>query len=72
MRLPTVDELKQMYEKECSGNKYEAKRCNKWYWSSEDYAPNTAFAMFVGLDSGYVGGNGKTSVSYVRCVRAGP
>ena len=60
MRLPTVDELKQMYEKECSGNKYEAKRCNKWYWSSEDYAPGTTYAMGVSFGYGFDKANNST------------
>jgi len=73
MRLPTVAELKEMYENECSGNKYEEVRCAKLYWSSEDYAPDTTCAMDVGFSRGCVDDDDKSAAyDYVRCVRAGP
>jgi formylglycine-generating enzyme required for sulfatase activity len=72
MRLPTVAKLREMCKNECSGDKYEKERCDKWYWSSENCAPDTTCAMLVGFSSGGVSRNDKTASHYVRCVRAGP
>lgn len=71
-RLPTVVELKEMYKNECSGDKYEAGRCKRWYWSSEEYVPTTTYAMLVGFNNGSVSPVNKTNYNYVRCVRATP
>jgi hypothetical protein len=76
-RLPKVAELRQMYEKECSGNKYDEERCHKWYWSSEDSKNSdcvkavffTNCVKVVVFTDGSVGSTGfKFMDHYVRCM----
>ena len=40
-----------------------------WYWSSESYAPNDAYAWFQGFGYGYQGGNRKSYEAQARAVR---
>ena len=68
-RLPTKAELKEMYKTECSGNKYESDRCDKWYWSSNNLAITDAWSMWgVNFHYGYVDYKDVTSYNHVRCV----
>lgn len=43
-----------------------------WYWTSDDYAPNTANAWVVDFNEGGSGANVKTDTYYVRLVRSQP
>ena len=60
-RLPTIDELREIYNSENDFEKY-------WYWSSTDGYNNGAFVQ--GFYAGGKGnGNKKHDISYVRAVR---
>lgn len=61
-RLPTKDELNQIYE---SNNDYEP----IWYWSSTEGNGSSAWVQIFG--NGYQGTNGKDSGNYyVRAIRS--
>ncbi|MBI4655514.1 MAG: SUMF1/EgtB/PvdO family nonheme iron enzyme [Elusimicrobia bacterium] len=72
MRLPTVAELEESGRGKCFGSryKYNKNKCNKWYWSSEEYG--TEHAMNVSLRFGNVGKVKKTNSNAVYCIQAGP
>lgn len=42
------------------------------YWTSTTYVPGTTLAWIVNFNNGGVNTNGKTTTTYVRCVRGGP
>jgi hypothetical protein len=75
-RLPTIEELKTLIEKEhepaicpvfnCKSNRY-------WYWSCTSSAGYPGYAWYVGFQHGFVGdyGNKDFSIRYVRAVRTG-
>jgi len=66
-RLPTIDELEDLYEK-----KDKLKNVNSSvYWSSTTYEGGKHGAWFVGFFGGYVYVDGKYNYLLVRCVRAG-
>ncbi|MFH1956913.1 MAG: DUF1566 domain-containing protein [bacterium] len=66
-RLPTKDELKQLYD---YGKTY-ITYSSSWYWSSSAHA-RTNFTWYVYFGNGYVGYVNKTDSGYVRPVRGCP
>ncbi|MEQ8226304.1 MAG: FlgO family outer membrane protein [Candidatus Eremiobacterota bacterium] len=68
-RLPKISELKQKYENECSGDKYEANRCNAYYWSSEELPPHPASAVYIYLRSGTEGYTSKDKKGNIFCIK---
>jgi len=66
-RLPTVNELKNMYQAECVGGR-QANTCNNRYWSFEVKSARNAWAVdFYG--GGSAGGSLKNGDNNVRCTR---
>ncbi|MCG2726567.1 MAG: hypothetical protein L6420_10040 [Elusimicrobia bacterium] len=63
-RLPTVKELQNMYENECTGGR-RAKTCYGWFWSSEE--TGSASARVVNFYYGYVYYHNKRYHYHVRC-----
>ena len=63
-RLPTKEELKEVYDSKIEGFKKTLA-----YWSSEEYAQNTIYAWLVNFYNRYVFYGGKTNSYYVRCVK---
>lgn len=69
-RLPTINELIDMYDYENSKPFHEdLKWESSYYWSSTTYAPSTSSAWLVYFGNGYVLSSDKTNTGYVRCVR---
>jgi len=66
-RLPTISELKSMYDIE--NNKGICGFAEKYYWSSTTYASSTGYAWLVYFLNGYANYYYKSNRSYVRCVR---
>ena len=66
-RLPSKDELDQMYKNKNSmpsGEKF----ASKWYWSSSERAATLAWFQFFSDSSQYA--TNKTTKQYVRAVRS--
>ena len=42
-----------------------------WFWTCEEYIPDTTYALVMGFYNGYVGHTNKASAYYVRPVRGG-
>ncbi len=66
-RLPTVAQLKSMYQAECTGGR-KSDTCNKVYWSSEESSSSTARVVHFNNGRVYRYSKSNASVS-VRCAR---
>lgn len=66
-RLPTVDELYIMYDRELDKPKIDG-FSSDYYWSSIPYEDNTDCAWVVDFYNGDVNGDNKGNKYYVRCV----
>ena len=73
-RLPTIDELKSLIEKEHNPTICPVFECKSdWYWSSSSYVGLPSLAWFVDFGGGFVGGfDDEESQGFVRAVRSGP
>ena len=73
-RLPTIDELKSLIEKEHNPTICSVFECKSdWYWSSSSCVHLPDGAWYVGFDVGYVYGYlvDKDSRYFARAVRSG-
>ncbi len=65
--LPTIAQLKTMYNNECTGGR-KAKTCGGWYWSSEDSTRSVSSSKGMSFYNGNVYNNVEDGNSYhVRC-----
>ena len=72
-RLPTIEELKTLIEKEHQPTICPVFECKSdWYWSSSPGVHYPDVAWDVGFFVGYVNLDGKMFDDYVRAVRSGP
>ena len=73
-RLPTLEELKALIEKEHRPSICPVFECKSWYWSSSSYVSYPGGAWFVYFLDGYVDGVyvDKDHRYFVRAVRSGP
>ena len=69
-RLPTVFELVTLvdYERHTPASAFPAMPVVA-FWSSSSYAGSASNAWYVNFYHGHISNDGKTSTSYVRCVR---
>ena len=68
--LPSKTELMLLYAQKTVVGGFN--NADAWFWSSNEYVPDTTYAWQVGFHDGYMNNTGKTNNSDVRCVRAGP
>jgi hypothetical protein len=75
-RLPNMKELFSIIKFEGSAPFIDSTNfpttVNNYYWTSTTYVPSTTYALTVYFKFGSVLSYSKTSLVYVRCVRAGP
>jgi hypothetical protein len=74
-RLPTIEELKTLIEKEHKPTICPVFKCKSdWYWSSSSFAGNAGYAWFVLFVIGLVSSSyvNKGYQVFVRAVRSGP
>ncbi len=69
-RLPTVDELKGLYNSSCKNMMDVKSSWDNYYWSATTFADNTYYAWRVYFSNGVVNVYYKSDRYYVRAVRA--